>query len=161
MAAPVVVNSQVPAGETVKRYYDLLAQRPLRVPRLVGLGDARILFSTDAITSGSVANLTTLGFVFPAGSVSILRIRAHGRGAAATIFQSIELVAAVMMNVATPVIGNASPINSINIGGGTLATILLALSSNDVLVNFTGSATVMNWVMDINIEDPIGIVAGS
>lgn len=169
MAVPLVVSSQVPAGETAKRFYDLQAQRPLRIPKLVNLGDARILFSTDAVTSGSVGNLTTLfatqiaaGLVlFPAGTITMVRIRAFGRGAAATIFQSCELVAAVMMNVATPVVTNATPVNVINQGGGTAATILLGLSSNDVIINFTGSATVMNWVMDVNIEDPVGIVAGS
>jgi hypothetical protein len=169
MAVPLVVSSQVPSGETTKRYYDLLAQRPLRIPRIVGAGDARILFSTDAITSGSVGNLTTLfatqiaaGLaLFPAGTMTMVRIRAYGRGAAATIFQSCELVACVMMNTTTPVVTNATPVNVINQGGGTAATILLGLSGNDVIINFTGSATVMNWVMDVNIEDPVGVVAGS
>jgi hypothetical protein len=169
MAVPLVVSSQVPAGDTRKRFNDFFAAVPLRQPKLFNLGDARILFSTDAVTSGSVGNLTTLfatqvaaGLaLFPAGTISIVRIRAFGRGAAATVFQSCELVAAVMMNVATPVVTNATPVNVINQGGGTAATILLGLSGNDVIVNFTGSATAMNWVMDINIEDPIGVVAGS
>ena len=161
MAVPAVVSSQTPPGETLKRFYELNSSLPrLRVPRLVGIGDSRIVVTTDAVTSGSIANLTTLGFVFPASSISVVRMRAYGRGAAATIYQYVEAIGTVMMNVATPLIGNGTP-NATNVGGGTLATFLLAVSGNDVIVNFTGAATAYNWIMDINVEDPVGVVAGS
>jgi hypothetical protein len=170
MAVPAVVSSQVPAGDTTKRYFDLLAQRPLRIPRLVGLGDARILATTDAVTSGSVGNLTTLfatqvaaGLVlFPAQSLTVVRLRAYGRGTAASLMQFIETAGVVMMNTGpTPVVATPAAAPLIASAGGTTATLLLAVSGNDVIVNFTGAATAYNWVIDINLEDPVGLVAGA
>lgn len=170
MAAPVIVSSQVPAGDLVSKEFERLANKPLRRARAFGEGDARVLVSTDAVTSGTVANLTTLfaaavaaGFaLFPPGSVSMVKVRAIGRGAGATVFQWIEMQVPVMMNAATPLLGTAAAVHTSNIGGGTLATVIVSLSGNDVTVQLTGSATVMNWVIDINVDDgPGGVTAGS
>lgn len=166
MAAPLVASSQVPPGDTQSKFYDILARKPLRIPRLAGEGDARVLFSTDAITSGLIANCTTLfaaqvalGFaLFPASSVTMLKVRCVGRGTAATLFQWIEVQCPVMMNTATPLLGTQATLHSTNIGGGTLAAITIALSTNDVIVNFTGAATPYQWVADLSIEDGVGAV---
>jgi hypothetical protein len=177
MAAPVIVSSQVPAGDTVKRFYDLLGQKPLRVPKLVNLGDARVLVTTDAITTGVVANLTTLfatqvaaGFVlFPNSTISIVRCRAYGRGADATVCQYIEVCASVLKpdaSATAPVVTTqTAPIATtgqvLNTGGGTQATAVFSASTNDVVLTFGGSATAMNWVIDIHVDDPVGIAKGS
>lgn len=170
MAAPVIVSSQVPSGDLITKEFERLANKPLRRARAFGEGDARVLVSTNAVTTGVVANLTTLfaaqvaaGFaLFPPGSVSMVKVRAIGRGAGATAFQWIEMQIPVMMNVATPLLGTAAALHTSNIGGDTLATVIVTLSGNDVLVNLTGGALVQNWTIDINIEDgPGGITAGS
>lgn len=166
MAVPLVISSQVPPGDLVSKIFEQGANKPLRRARQFGEGDARVLFSTDAITSGSIGNLTTLfaaqvalGFaLFPTSSVSMVKVRCVGRGTAATIFQWIEVQVPVMMNAATPLLGTQAALHTSNIGGGTLATITVALSGNDVIVNFTGSATAMQWVADISIEDGVGAV---
>jgi hypothetical protein len=170
MAAPVVLSSQVPPGDLISKDFERQANKPLRRARLHGEGDARVLVSTDAITSGTVANLTTLfatqvaaGLaLFPPSSVSMVKVRAIGRGTAATIFQWIEMQVPVMMNTTTPLLGTAAALHSSNIGGGTLATVIVSLSSNDVTVQLTGSATAMQWVIDISIDDgPGAVTAGA
>lgn len=166
MAVPLVISSQVPAGDLISKEFERLANKPLRRARAFGEGDARVLFSTDAVTSGTIANLTTLfatqvaaGFaLFPPSSVSMVKVRCVGRGAAATLFQWVEMVIPVMMNTTTPLLGTAASIHSTNIGGGTLATITVSLSGNDVTVQFTGAATAYLWVCDISIEDGVGAV---
>jgi hypothetical protein len=177
MAAPVIVNSQCPPGDAVSRFFDLQARKTLRVPKLVNLGDARIFVTTDAVTTGVVANLTTLfatlvaaGFVlFPNSSLSVVRCRAYGRGADTTVCQYIEVCASVLKPDApatAPVVTTqTAPIGTtgqvLNTGGGTQATAVFSASSNDVVLTFGGSATAMQWVIDIHIDDPVGIPKGS
>jgi len=160
MAVPVVVATQNPAGGLPTRFYEFLAQNTQRVAHALGGAQVRVIATTDATTSGPVANLNDLGFTFPDDTLTVLRMRAYGRGADATEAQYIETLALVLGQPTTPVVDNAT---SVTCDIGTVAgTLLAAVSSDEVVINLVGQASqVMNWIVEFTVDPPVGVLAGS
>lgn len=158
--ATVIVSTQNPTGGTKSKYYELLAQVPHRLGVAVGDGDIRVIATTTDNAAGTVADLTALGFTFPNQQLRVVRMRGWGRGADATEAQYIERVGLVIGQPTTPVIGNATAISA---DIGTVAGVLaVALSTNNVIVTLLGqTAQAMNWIVEISVDDPVGMAAGS
>lgn len=160
MAAPVVVSTTVNPGEATSKFFDLLARDSAKVNRLTGVGDARVVATTDSATSGTVLNLNDQGFEFPDQTLTVLRMRAWGRGADATEAQYIERIALVLGQPTTPVVANATAVSA---DAGTVAgTLTCAVVSDEVTVALVGQASqAMNWIVEVNLDEPVYIAKGS
>lgn len=160
MAVPVVVATQNPAGGLPTRFYEFLAQDTHRVADALNGAEVRVIATTDTNTSGPVANLNDLGFTFPDQTLTVIRMRAYGRGANATEAQYYERTALILGQPTTPVAANATAVSA---DAGTVAgTLTAAISSDEVVINLVGQVSqVMNWIVEFTVDPPVGILAGS
>lgn len=158
--ATVPVSVALNPGEATSKFFDLLARQPRKLNKVTGVGDVRVVATTTDANAGAAVDLTAQGFTFPDQSITVVRMRAWGRGANATEAQYVERVGIVLGQPATPVVANATAVSA---DAGTVAgAIALAMATNNVTVTLLGQASqAMNWIVEVNVEDPVYITAGS
>lgn len=149
-----------------QRFYEAMARNAENLPRSIGEPDVIATGDTSTTDSSSViANLSSLGFEFPADTIRLITMHAYIRGN--TEHGVIHAQAAVLGGT-NPVVSESNEIVTHSSGSTALdsAGIAVAINStptpDEVEVQITGlSGNPLQWVVHIFVGQAVAIPAAA
>jgi hypothetical protein len=161
MTFAVVSTEEVNEASAIQKFYEFLAKNPTRLARVLGEPDIKVTATTTTNDTGTVANLTTLGFEFPANTIRVIRTRTYARG---DISDGDDLY----LETTTAILGGATPavleatVDTASHGEGDYAGGTdVSVSTADVIVTVTGVTSVAtNWQVHIFVDELVYISGG-
>lgn len=167
-----VVQSTVIGGnpsDVNLQWYQFMSRDPVQDARAFGKGMVRVFATTTDNAAGVFLNLATVvvsptqtGFDFTsAGTVRSIKVKAYGKSTTGNTNLVYNESTFLVVCAATPVAaqGTAAEASVIDIGT-TAEAIGCVVTSQQVTLTLLGkSATTMNWVIDVTVDDPIPLAA--
>lgn len=160
MASSISSTELVNEASAIQRFYEFLAKDTRILARALGLPDVKVTAFTDDSTKFTVANLSDLGFEFPADTITVVRTRAFARGDISNADVAYHETVTAVLGGASPAVAEAS--NIVEQGESTYdGASAIEISSNEVIATVTGVAsTSTNWEVHIFIDPPVYISGG-
>lgn len=167
--ATVSVSNTVGAdvGANTVEFFRLLTRDPARVSQLFGRGHIRCLATTTDASVGTFVTLTSITLnaadgplTFDAGTARVIKFKAIGKPTGATTTTEYFEGAILVIGGATPtVIVPGGTGKAFDVDNGTVGGLITGLAGVGTLaLQLAGkAATALNWVIDVQVDDPIAV----
>lgn len=161
MTFAVVSLEETNAASAIQRFYEFLAKDPDRISKVLGEPDVKVTATTTTNDTGTVANLSDLGYEFAANTITVVRTRTYARGDISDGDDLYLETTTAILGGTTPSVLEATVDNQSHGEGDYAGATDVSVSSDEVIVTITGVTSVAtNWEVHIFVDDPVFISGG-